>query len=338
MYECLRLPFDKVVIDSMCDEDDNNDSYVRFSYNGYSFYFSYQYLRPVNRYFKSVECFTREQDIYVIALKISCSSYIICWMGDCYYIEFRMGNIENTRRKNGCLTACLGATIFALSFGAYSSLNSDTMVVYAVFLIFSTLIFAVAFLSFIGTFSSDFIKIRNLMRKNLMQEEYLFLPLTSIAESSQSELVCKLPKELSQRTVTVESVYRKRRKITAQYNNTVTSTSIDESYTKCMINMICDGGKYTFEYKESLFARGIGGTDIAPFIAKGDRITLYWYEPKYETPPIDREENEYGTRIICLFNKTSNNFYQSRLSIEPNNVSRVIKMGGRDIYKSFTLF
>lgn len=338
MYECLKFPFNKVVIDSMSDEDGKNASYVRLSYNGYFFYFSYEYLRPVNRDFNSIECFIREQDIYVIALKISSNSYIICWMGDCNCIEFRVGRIEGDRSKNGCLTAFLGAVVFALSFGAYSASNSDTMVVYTVFLIISILGFILASVSFIGTFSSDFIKIRDLMRKNLIQERDLFSALTNIEENSRNGLIKKLPKELSRRTVTVASVYRKRRKVTAQYGNTVTNTSIDESYTKCMINMVCDGDKYTFEYKESLFPRGIGGTDIAPFIAKGDKITLYWYEPEYEKAPIDCEENEYGTRVICLFNKTSNNFYESRLNIKPDNVSKVIKMGGRDMYNSFTLY
>lgn len=176
------------------------------------------------------------------------------------------------------------------------------------------------------------------MRKNINQEKHLFSPLTKIEENSRNGLVKKLPKELSRRTVTVASVYRKRRKVTAQYYNTVIDTSIDESYTKCIINMVCDGDKYTFEYKESCFPRGIGGANIAPFIAKGDKITLYWYEPEYEKVPIDREENEYGKRVICLFNKTSNNFYESRLSIEPDNVSKVMKMGGRDMYNSFTLY
>lgn len=179
-----------------------------------------------------------------------------------------MGDIESDRSKSGCLTAFLGAAVFALSFGVYSASNSDTTMVYTVFLIISTLGFIFAFFSFIGTFSSNFIQIRNLMRKNINQEKHLFSPLTKIEENSRNGLVKKLPKELSRRTVTVASVYRKRRKVTAQYYNTVIDTSIDESYTKCIINMVCDGDKYTFEYKESCFPRGIGGANIAPLLQK----------------------------------------------------------------------
>lgn len=111
------------------------------------------------------------------------------------------------------------------------------------------------------------------MKENLMQSKNLFSPMRHMVESSQNELTLKLPNELRRRTVSVESVYRVRRIVTAQYNNSVTSTTTDESYTKRMINIVFDGDKYTFEYKESLFPRGIGKSELAPFIAKGDKIT-----------------------------------------------------------------
>lgn len=338
MYECIKLPFQNVVIDSMSDEDGSNASYVRLSYNGYFFYFSYHYLRPVNNNFNNIACFMRNKDIYIIGRKISSNSYLICWMGDCNCIEFRMENVEGNRTKSGCFTAFSGAIVLALSFGTYSASDSDTTACYTVFLIMSILGFFLASFFFIETFSSNFIKIRNLMRKNLMQENYLFSPLESIAESSRDEMARELPKELSRVTVTVVSVYRKRRKVTAVFYNTSISTSHEENYTKCMINMVCDGEKYTFEYHESPFSRRITETGIAPFIAKGDKVTLYWYEPNHEAIPRDREKNEYGKRIICLFNETTNNFYESRRSIEPKNVFKVIKSGGDDMYNIFSLY
>lgn len=338
MYECLKFPFNKVIIDSMCDEDGKNASYVRLSYNGYYFYISYHYLRPVNRHFNSVACFMREQDIYVVAKKISSNAYVICWMGDCDCIEFRMSNIERHCGKSACWTLLLGAIALAFSFGVHSTSNTDTMAVYIIFLMFSTLGFALAAYIFLGTFSSDFRQFKELMRKNLMQENDLFLPLTTFANSDCEQLIRPLPKELSQRTVTVTSVYRERRKISAQYISASTDASIDESYTKCMINMVCNGDKFVFEYKESLFPREIDGTDIAPFIATGDIITLYWYEPQYEEVPLDSEESGDGIRIICLLNKTTNNYYESRINIEPRSVRKVMEAGGKGIYNSFMLY
>lgn len=68
-----------------------------------------------------------------------------------------------------------------------------------------------------------------------------------------------------------------------------------------MVNMVCDGEKFTFEYKEA-------SGDPAPFIAKGDKAKLYWYGPEHEVIPSDREDITYGTRLICLHNITTDNF------------------------------
>lgn len=331
MYKCFKLPFDKIKIDRMSDEDGNNASYVRISYNGYYFYFSYHNLRPVTAKFHSIESIDKTRNIYIVAYKISQNSYKICWFGDCDRIEFKMRDTEKDRGNFGWLSVLFGMVSFALSIGAYYSLNTDTFVIYIVFLLMSLLGFIITLLGFFESFSDEFIQFRNLMRKNLMQEKDYFSSFADFSERSQFEQNLKLPKELSRKTVTVASVYRERRKVSGQYYNTASDSTMGTSYTKCMINMVCDGERFTFEYKESV-------GDIAPFIAKGDKAIIYWYAPEYEEIPYDHEEVAYGTRIICLHNITTNMFHQSRLSIEPGNVFKVVQSGGRDMYKNYSLY
>ena len=87
--------------------------------------------------------------------------------------------------------------------------------------------------------------------------------------------------------------------------------------------------KFTFEYKEA-------SGDPAPFIAKGDKAKLYWYGPEHEVIPSDREDITYGTRLICLHNITTDNFYESRMCNEPGNVFKLSQKGGRDIYNHYS--
>ncbi|WP_084832463.1 hypothetical protein, partial [Enterobacter roggenkampii] len=101
------------------------------------------------------------------------------------------------------------------------------------------------------------------------------------------------------------------------------------SYTKCMINMVCGGEKFTFEYEESF-------GEPAPFIAKGDKAKLYWYGTEHEVIPRDREDITYGIRLICLYNITTDNFYESRMCNEPGNVFKVVQRGGQDLYKHYS--
>ncbi|CAM6917045.1 hypothetical protein ENROMM299B_13875 [Enterobacter roggenkampii] len=56
MYKCLRLPFDKVKIDRMCDEKGNNASYVRITYNEFYFYLSYYDLMTCSPLISTPRC------------------------------------------------------------------------------------------------------------------------------------------------------------------------------------------------------------------------------------------------------------------------------------------
>lgn len=331
MYKCLKLPLDKVKIDRMSDDNGNNASYVRISYNGYYFYFSYHNLRPVTTALHSLESIEKTHNVYIVAYKTSYNSYEICWLGDCDHIEFRMRDTEKDRGNFGFLSVLFGMVSIALTVGAYHSSSTDTFVIYIVFLLVSLFGLGIILLCFFESSSDKSIQFRKLMRKNLMQEKDLFSSFTDVSECCKLEQHLKLLKELSQSTVTVESVYRERRNVFGQYYNTATNSTLSTSYTKCMINMVCDGGKFTFEYKESA-----GG--VAPFIAKGDKAILYWYEPEYEEIPCDHEDITYGTRLICLHNLTTDKFYQSRLNIDPGNVFKIVQEGGRDMYESYSLY
>ncbi|MCS5452284.1 hypothetical protein ACJVQT_20185 [Enterobacter huaxiensis] len=331
MYECLKLPFNEVKVDKMSDDDECDASYIRMTYKGFYFYLSYHLLRPATPIFNSIECIAEKNNLYIIAIKISQNSYKICWLGDCDCIEFRMRDTEKDRGSFGLLSLILGMVSFALAVGAYNSFNTDSFIIYFAFLFFTLIFFIITFLEFIETSSDKSIQLKKLMRKNLMHEKGLFSTFTSSFDCCQLEPNIKIPKELCRRTVIVESVCRKRRKINGQYYNTASNTSMSTSYTKCMINIVCDGEKFTFEYKES-------GGEIAPFIAKGDKIILYWYEAKYEEIPNDREDIAYGVRLICLQNITTNNFYKSRLNIEPGNIFKVVQSGGKDIYNNYSLY
>ncbi len=333
MYKCLRLPFDKVKIDRMCDEKGNNASYVRITYNEFYYYLSYYDLRPVTPNFNSIECIPKNSDLYIIVYKISPNSYRICWLGDCDCIEFRMMDTERNRGKSASLAVLLGLILCTLSIGAYYSSSTDIFVCYVPFLLLSLFGCILTLLNFCHTYSDEFIQFRGLMRKNLMQEKDLFSSVTNLSKSCQHkqdyELNLRLPKELNRRIVTIDSVYRERRKVTVYEPNTGSDLSYSTSYTKCMVNMVCDGEKFTFEYKEA-------SGDPAPFIAKGDKAKLYWYGPEHEVIPSDREDITYGTRLICLHNITTDNFYESRMCNEPGNVFKLSQKGGRDIYNHYS--
>lgn len=333
MYKCLRLPFDKVKIDRMCDEKGNNASYVRITYNECYFYLSYYDLRPVTPHFNCIECIPKNRDLYIIVYEISPKNYRICWLGDCDCVEFRMMDTERNRGKSASLAVLLGLILFSLSIGAYYSSSIDIFVCYVPFLLLSLFGFILTLLDFCHTYSAVFIQFRNLMRKNLMQEKGLFSSFINLPSSCQHEqdyeLSLRLPKELNRRTVTIDSVYREKRNVTVYEPNTGSDLSYTTSYIKCMVNMVCDGEKFTFEYKEAA-----GGP--APFIAKGDKARLYWYGPEQEVVPRDREDITNGTRLICLHNITTNNFYESRHCNEPGNVFKVVQKGGRDMYNHYS--
>ncbi len=333
MYKCLRLPFDKVKIDRMCDEKGNNASYVRITYNEFYFYLSYYDLRPVTPHFNSIECIPKTGYLFIIAYKISPNSYRICWLGDCDCIEFRRMDTKGSRGSSACLAVLFGLILFSLSIGAYYSSSTDIFICYVPFLLLSLFGFILTLLVFFHTYSVEFIQFRDLMRKNLMQEKGLFFPFTNLPSSCQHkqdyELNLRLPKELNRRTVTIESVYRERKSVTLYEPNTGSDLSYSTSYTKCMINMVCGGEKFTFEYEESF-------GEPAPFIAKGDKAKLYWYGTEHEVIPRDREDITYGIRLICLYNITTDNFYESRMCNEPGNIFKVVQRGGQDLYKHYS--
>ena len=199
--------------------------------------------------------------------------------------------------------------------------------------------FFLFFYGFVSSFNKDDKYIIDILRTDLIKRKQYFTSLDDITAVTHENISLFLPSEFNRVNGLVDHIKIVSRTVSWYENMGENLPSMSRSYTKMMIDFICSGRNYVFEFKvNGVF--NYYSNEIPPFIAISDVVELFWYDGMYETKMSSPHNDDYDEAlpIICLYNRTSNTLFYSRCDITPQKKFEVVGTGMREVYKSYPPF